>query len=191
MTEIIRYSSTGKKFRIIREAEPLSIIQIQTGTYPVYPITKTDIFKMDYEELKQYSFWKAQNTIITNNKKFLALCRRANLMCSSGQIGQREWRNEHMRIFSRYGIEEEDIEKEETRGFFRYLNMYKRQIEEHRANQAHLKPILVRKFTSDLKRVSEYTYDYAAHWKARGYKAEHWMLREAKSTIVRILRCCL
>jgi hypothetical protein len=46
----------------------------------------------------------------------------------------------------------------------------------------------VRKITADLKRVSEYTYDYAAHWKARGYMAEHWMLREAKEKIVRILR---
>lgn len=188
MTEIIRYSSTGHKFRILRDAPPLTIDQIKVGTYPVCPISKSDIFKMDYEELKKYCYWKAQNMIITNNKKYLAQCKRANMMCSSGQIGQREWRNEHLRIFVRYGIEEEDIEKEETRWFYRYLRMYKEQIEENRVHQKHMKPILVRKFTADLKEVREPSYDYAAHWKARGYNAELWRLREAKSTIVRILR---
>ena len=91
MTEIIQHLPNGRKLRIQRDivADPLTLFQIQTGKYPVCPIFKTDIFKMDYEELKQYSYWKSQNTIITNNKKFLALCRRANLMCSSGQIGQR------------------------------------------------------------------------------------------------------
>jgi hypothetical protein len=143
---------------------------------------------MDYEELKKYCYWKAQNIIITNNKKYLSHCKRANIMCSSGQIGQREWRNEHLRVFVRYGIEEEDIEKEETRWFFRYLKMYKEQVEGYKKHREHMKPILVRKFTHDLKEVREYTYDYPAHWKARGYKAEHWILIDAKTKIVNMIR---
>ena len=66
--------------------------------------------------------------------------------------------------------------------------MFEQQLLEYRIKQQHMKPILVRRFTKDLRILSEYTYDYAAHWKACGYSADHWRLRDAKAKIVRLIR---
>ncbi len=68
------------------------------------------------------------------------------------------------------------------------MKMFEQQLLEYRMNQQHMKPILIRRFTEDLRTVREYTYDYAAHWKARGYIADHLRLREAKAKITRWIR---
>lgn len=188
MTEIIRHLSNGRKIRIQQDiiAKPLSIVQIQSCVYPPCPIFKTDIFKMDYEELKKYSYWKAQNLIISNQKKYTALCKRANLLNSSGQINHYDWRHEHLRIYVKFCVEEEDeILTQENHFYMMFMKMFEEQIREYKVNREHMKPILVKRFTKDLRIIREYTYDYPAHWKARGYKVEQWMLREAKSKIVK------
>jgi hypothetical protein len=188
MTETIRYSNNGQKFRIYPKIESLTIDQIQNGTYPICPIIQTDIFKMNYEELKKYCCWKAQNMIISNHKKYLALCKRANIQGSSGQITQADWRREHFRLFINYGIEEDEIEKQENYWYRVFINTYVEQIREHKAHIQNLKPILTSRFNKELKKISVYTYDYAAHWNAIGYKAEHFVMREAKSKIVNWFR---
>ena len=193
MTEIIKQLPNGRKIRVQRDivAEHLTIFQIQSCVYPPCPIFKTDILKMDYEELKKYSYWKAQNMIISNQKKYMALCKRANLMNASGQINHYDWMREHLRIYVKYCIEEEDeILKQENYLYMVFLKMFEEQVREYKINQEHMKPILVKRFTKDLRVIREYTYDYMAHWKARGYKAEHWMLREAKTKIANWFKRC-
>ena len=191
MTEIIQHLPNGRKLRIQRDivADPLTLFQIQTGKYPVCPIFKTDIFKMDHEELKKYCYWKAQNMIISNHKKYLALCKRANMLSSSGQINRYDWSREHLRLYIKYCVDDEDdLLKQEHFWYMAFMKMFEQQVLEYRMNQQHMKPILVRRFTEDLRTVREYTYDYAAHWKACGYSADHWRLREAKTKIVRWIR---
>lgn len=186
MTDIIRYSTTGRKVRIISEKKisPLTLNQIQNCKYPECPISKTDIFKMDYEELKKFCKWKSQNMIISNYKKYLALCKKINILGSSGLLSNYDWRREHLRLYTQYCFEDDDeIEKQELYWTSKFMNIFSEQIREFKQYEYHMKPILVKRFTKDFNVIREYTYDYPAHWKSIGYKKEHWELREAKTMI--------
>jgi len=111
---------------------------------------------MDYEELKKYSYWKAQNMIISNQKKYMALCKRANLMSSYGQINHYDWRREHLRVNVKYCVEEDDdILKQENHLYMTFLNLFEGQVREDRVKQEHMKPIMIKRFTKDLRIVRE------------------------------------
>ena len=164
--------------------ETLTLSQIQKGIYPICPVEHQKIHIMDYDELKNFCLWKAQTTILTEHKRYLALCQRANINNASGMTTLADWRKEHAQIHTKFCIQENEIESEEYRRQCIFMKSYTEQRRDLNIRSKNLDPILITKFDKNLKRVRVYSYNFPAHWKTCGYNAEFWELREAKKKIV-------
>ena len=122
--------------------------------------------------------------LINREKRFRALNKRTSIQYQNGMLTYRDVKNEQLKNYIKYGTEEEDFEKMKIDIFYHHRDKIREDIRVQRVLDQALKPILIKKFNKDLKVISVKTYDYPAHWRARGYKTDHISLNIHKTRIV-------
>ena len=139
---------------------------------------------LDLANVLDYCEYMMRLTLINREKRFRALNKRTSIQYQNGMLTYRDAMAEQLRHYIKCGTEEEDFEKMKFNVFYHYYDKIQEDIRAQRVLDQALKPILIKKFNKDLKVISVRTYDYPAHWKARGYKTDRITLNIHKTRIV-------
>jgi hypothetical protein len=132
----------------------------------------------------EYSEYMMRLIMINREKRFRALNKRTSIQYQNGMLTYRDAMSEQLRHYIKCGTEEEDFDKMKMDIFYHYYDKILEEIRAQRVLDQALKPILIKKFNKDLKVIYARTYDYPAHWRARGYKTDHITLGISKTRIV-------
>jgi hypothetical protein len=132
----------------------------------------------------EYSEYMMRLILINREKRFRALNKRTSIQYQNGMLTYRDAMSEQLRHYIKCGTEEEDFDKMKMDIFYHYYDKIQEDIRAQRVLDQALKPILIKKFNKDLKVISVRTYDYPAHWRARGYKTDRITLGISKTRIV-------
>jgi len=149
------------------------------------PVTLDTLDLANNASLKEdYCEYMMRLTMINREKRFRALNKRTSIQYQNGMLTYRDAMAEQLRHYIKCGTEEEDFEKMKFNIFYHYYDKIQEDIRTQRVLDQALKPILIKKFNKDLKVIYARTYDYPAHWKARGYKTDRITLNIHKTRIV-------
>ena len=132
----------------------------------------------------EYSEYMMRLIMINREKRFRALNKRTSIQYQNGMLTYRDAMSEQLRHYIKCGTEEEDFDKMKMDIFYYYYDKIQEDIRAQRVLDQALKPILIKKFNKDLKVIYAKTYDYPAHWRARGYKTDRITLGISKTRIV-------
>jgi len=134
--------------------------------------------------LKDYCEYMMRLVLINREKRFRALNKRTIIQYQNGILTYRDAMAEQLQHYIKCGTEEEDFEKMKFNIFYQHYDKIQEDIRAQRVLDQALKPILIKKFNKDLKVIYASTYDYPAHWRARGYKMDRITLGICKTRIV-------
>ena len=150
------------------------------------PVTKALILDLENNASLHgdYCEYMMRLILINREKKFRALNKRTCIQYQNGMLTYRDVKTEQLRNYIKYGTEEEDFEKMKFDIFYHHHDKIREDIHAQRVLEQALKPILIKKFNKDLKVICARTYDYPAHWRARGYKTDRITLGICKTRIV-------
>jgi hypothetical protein len=142
------------------------------------------VIAVDLANVSDYCEYMMRLVLINREKRFRALNKRTSIQYQNGMLTYRDVKTEQLRHYIKYGTEEEDFETMKMNIFYQHYDKIQEDIRAQRVLDQALKPILIKKFNKDLKVISVRTYDYPAHWRARGYKMDRIALEISKTRIV-------
>lgn len=152
--------------------------------YPMQHLLKSLINALTLDLANNYCEYMMRLILINREKRFRALNKRTCIQYQNGMLTHKDTKTEQLRNYIKYGTEEEDFEKMKIDIFYHHRDRIREDIRVQRVLDQALKPILKKKFNKDFKVISVMTYDYPAHWKARGYKTDRISLDIHKTRIV-------
>ena len=162
----------------------ITMDKINNFTYQEFVALKYSKPVIAIDLANDYCEYMMRLILINREKRFRALNKRTSIQYQNGMLTYRDAMTEQLRNYTKCATEEEDFEKMKFDIFYHYYDKIREDIWNQRVLDQALKPIFIKKFNKDLKVIRETTYDYQAHWRARGYKTDRITLGICKTRIV-------
>jgi hypothetical protein len=150
--------------------------------------SKPVVINENQDNISEYCEYMMRLSLINREKRFRALNKRTCIQYQNGMLSHKDSMNEHLRTYSKFSTDEDQFEEFKYNIFYHHYNNLQDAIKKQKVIALAMQPRLIKKFNKDFKVISVLTYDYPAHWNARGYKNDRETLRDAKKKIVRFYR---